>query len=114
MAFFLVQPKGDEYRWYNLEYLKLNLTISADIAKLEALRTESENVFKISFHDTKNREHRIVEGQLISVHSKSVLMVKILKLAVEKRWTYEETMRALYKFSPSQRKRLLKEFASEE
>lgn len=113
MAFFLVQPKGDWGRWCEPHSYKLNLTISADKTRLEALRKENENVFKISFNEMKEKTHRIVEGKLISMYTKSRLKVEILKLAVSKRWSHEETMRALYELSPSERKKLL-ETASEE
>lgn len=114
MAFFAIQTKGESSKWCRPLVRKLNLTISADKAELETLRAESENVFELSFQDLKNKIHRIVEGHLFSVNRKSNLKVQILELAVEKRWTYEETMRVLHEFSPSQRKRLLAEIASEE
>jgi hypothetical protein len=114
MAFFAIQSKGELSKWCRPLVRKLNLTTSADKAELETLRAESENVFELSFQDLKNKVHRIVEGQLVSINRKSNLKVQILELAVEKRWTYEETMRALHELAPSLRKRILAEFASEE
>jgi len=106
MAHFLSQPKGQN--WCKPDYHKLDLTRNEDKAKLSELRLESENVYKISFTDFKDKTHAIVDGQLVAVYAKSRLKVEILDLAVQKLWTYEETMRALYELKPSERKQILK------
>lgn len=112
MAHFLIQPKGESGEWCFPKYAKLNLTVNADKERLEKLRADNENVYKISFNDAKDKRHGIIEGKLVSVYEGSALKVEVLVLAVEERWTYEEAMRVLYKFSPSQRRKLLKEAAS--
>lgn len=113
MAFYAVQPKGEEGMWCIPEIIKLNLTTLADINKLEELRETHENVYKLSYSSYTNRIHAVVEGQLVSVWKKSSLKEEILQRAVEKRWSYEETMRALYDMKPSERRQML-ETATEE
>jgi hypothetical protein len=111
MAHFLIQRRGQ--MWGIPSYRKLNLTVNADKERLEKLRADNENVYKISFAELKDKEHAIIEGKLVSVYIGSALKLEIMKLAVEKRWSHEETMRALYEIKPSERKQILKAAAEE-
>lgn len=105
MAHFLIQPRDE--RWCIPEVHFLNLTKNEDKTKLIELRSNSENVIKVPFTDVKTKFFAIIEGNVISAYSKSVLKVGILKRAVQEHWTHEEAMKALYELKPSERREIL-------
>ena len=114
MAFYVIQPKGDEFRWCKPEIVKINLTTKAGSTQLEGLRKSTRQVTSITYAQYTNRTYVIVEDEIVSAWTKSRLKVEILERAVQEKWSYEETLRALYEARPSERRRLLETAGVEE